>query len=477
MDRRAFFHSSALGAAGCLFGQFASAAARGGRPNIVWITAEDIGPDMGCYGNPLVQTPNIDRMAREGVRFSNAFTTAPVCSASRSAFMTGMYQTSIGAHHHRSHREDGYRLPGGVHVITQYFRDRGYFTANVTTAAPGVKGTGKTDFNFAVDRPFDGNDWVQREPGQPFFAHVNFPETHRNFEPDPARPVDPDSVDLPPYYPDHPAVREDWALYLESIQNLDRKVGAVLRRLEEDGLADNTVVAFFGDHGRAHVRGKQWLYDGGIHIPLIVRFPDGSMADSVREDMVSAIDLTRSSLELAGIEAPGAMQGRQLFAPGREEREYIVAARDRCDETVDRIRCVRTKEYKYIKNFYPERPYTQLNRYKETQYPVLRLMRKLHELGRLTPEQARFMAPTRPPEELYDLRSDPHELHNLADDPARSGVLNRMRSILDEWIVETGDRGEIPEDPAIAERYEARMKANYDERLERIRERERDWVR
>ncbi len=406
------------------------------RPNILWIIGEDLSPELGCYGDKLVRSPNLDRFASEGVRFTEAFTTAPVCSASRSGFMTGMYQTSIGAHNHRSHRRDGYRLPEGVHVITHYFRQAGYFTANIRTAAPGVKGTGKTDFNFNVEKPFDGTDWNQRGPGQPFFAQVNFPETHRNFKRAKENPVDPDKVKLPPYYPDHPIAREDWALYLDTVNYLDTKVGAVLKRLDDEGLAENTIVAFFGDHGRAHMRGKQWLYDGGIRVPLIVRFPKKFRTQRCREPgrvcncLASAIDISASSLAWAGIAIPPKMEGRPLLSAGGKKREFIVAARDRCDETADRIRCVRTKRYKYIRNFHPERPYTQQNRYKERQYPVLQLLKDLHAEGKLTPEQELFMAPRRPAEELYDLQADPHEVKNLANSPEHQAVLKDMRAKL-----------------------------------------------
>ncbi|MEB2363886.1 MAG: sulfatase-like hydrolase/transferase, partial [Bryobacterales bacterium] len=217
MKRRSFLQAAAVSS----YSMVAAAA----RPNILWIIGEDFSPDLGCYGNSLVHTPQLDRLASEGVRFSHAFVTAPVCSASRSAIATGMYQTSIGAHHHRSHRTDGYRLPAPVQVFTEYFREAGYHTSNVITAATGLRGTGKTDFNFHADRVFDGTDWQQRKPGQPFYAQVNFPETHRAFRPSPERPINRAKSIPPPYYPDHPAAREEWAMYLETAQNLDAKAG------------------------------------------------------------------------------------------------------------------------------------------------------------------------------------------------------------------------------------------------------------
>jgi len=403
ITRRRFLASAgAAGAAAMAMGAGAGASAgrKDRRPNVLWIISEDTGPEFGCYGYPLVHTPNVDRLARQGARFTNAFTTAPVCSPSRSAFMTGMYQTTIGAHHHRSHRKDGYTLPGDIHVFTKYFRDAGYFTA--------ICGKGKTDWNFKPTvKPYDSNKWEDLKANQPFFAQYQFSETHRGFKHCKAHPVDPEKVTLPPYYPDHPVARQDWALYLETVNVLDEKIGGVLERLEADGLADNTIVFYFADHGRAHVRGKQWLYDGGIHIPLVIRAPGLTEAGTVVDEMVSAIDFGPTCLRLCGIEPPQHMQGRVFLGPARDEpREFIFAARDRCDETVDRIRCVRDKQFKYIRNFMPERPWTQPNYYKLSSYPMLGLMHRLHNEGKLTPEQDRWFAPRKPDEELYDVRRD-----------------------------------------------------------------------
>jgi len=453
MNRREFMKKSAVGAGAiALAGQistFASSADERKRPNILWLIAEDLGPDLGCYGTELVKTPNIDRLASQGARYTNAFTSAPVCSPSRSAFMTGMYQTSIGAHHHRSNRDKP--LPEGVKVITDYFREAGFFTSNCSGG--NWKRSGKTDFNFKANKPFDGTDWRQRRDGQPFYAQVNFSQTHRNFKKDPEHPIDPDQVKLPPYYPDHPIARQDWANYLQCAQVLDKKVGEVLKRLEDDGLADETIVFFFGDNGRAHVRGKQFLYEGGIHVPLIIRWPGHIQPGTVVEELVSAIDFAPTCLDLAGIQPPGHMQGQIFLGPNAKTREFIVAARDRCDETYDRIRCVRTRRFKYIRNFFPNLPYTLTNLYKERQYPVLTLMKVLYAQGKLTPPQARFMASTRPYEELYDLATDPHEIHNLVEHPGYQTILNEMRGILDRWIKETKDQGQTPEDPRIAVQY------------------------
>ncbi len=457
-SRRDFLKALGLGAAvmAAPGGLFAEQMADS-RPNILWILSEDISPDLSCYGTQGVQTPNLDKLASQGIRFTNAFTTAPVCSASRSAMITGMFQTSIGVHNHRSHRDDGYTLPEPVRLITEYFRGAGYFTANVKTAAPGVKGSGKTDFNFKFKNAFDGSDWNQRKAGQPFFAQLSISMTHRgghwkNLRNQLKNPVDPAKIKLPPYYPDHPVARDDWATYLDSIQVMDGYVGKILKRLADENLADNTIVIFIGDHGRCHVRGKQWLYDGGIHIPMIVRWPGKLKAGQVCDDMVSSIDISATALKIAGVNPPRHIEGKLFLEPDANgnwrpvnQHEYIIAARDRCDETVDRIRCVRNKQYKYIRNFMPERPYTQTNAYKERSYPMLNLMKELHTQGKLTPVQALFMAPRKPDEELYDIKNDPYEINNLAASSEHQQTLKKMRAILDKWIKDTSDMGRFPE--------------------------------
>jgi N-sulfoglucosamine sulfohydrolase len=447
------------------------------RPNILWIIAEDFGPQLGCYGTTAVQTPHLDRLAEEGMRCTRAFTASPVCSASRSSFCTGMYQTSIGAHNHRSHRDDGYRLPAPVKVVTEYFRNAGYFTANVRNPAPGVSGSRKTDWNFTCDDAFDSDDWQALKEHQPFYSQVNLPHVHRMSRSSSGRvtklTVDPDKVEIPPYYPDHPITRRDMAEYLSDTELLDQSVSKILARLEQDGLSENTIVFFFGDHGQNHVRGKQWLYDDGIHIPLIIRWPGKIKGGTVNGDLINAIDFAPTSLKWAGIDPPSHMEGQVFWGEDAAERKFIVAARDRCDETVDRIRCIRTKRYKYIRNYYPERPYTQYNRYKWAYYPVLRLMHRLHGKGELTPVQERWMAQTRPAEELYDLVSDSNEIHNLASDPAYENILSGMRQELESWIAKTGDKGAIPEPPEIVEQWKREMQTWELERVERLCKEER----
>ncbi len=433
------------------------------QPNVLWIYGEDLSPDLGCYGTPAVQTPNIDRLAGEGTQFSNAFVTCPVCSPSRSALITGTYQTHFDAHNHRSNREK--LLRDDMKLITDCFREAGYFTCN--SPGPPYNRRGKTDFNFQREQPFDGIDWSERAEGQPFYAQINIPDTHRVFKPDPERPINPDDVELPPYYPDHPLTRKDWALYLESIQILDRKVGEILKRLDDEGLSENTIVFFMSDHGRAHIRCKQFLYDGGIHIPLIVRWPGNVEAGAVSDALVSGVDFTPTTLSLAGIDIPSYVQGQIFLGSEATSRDAIFAARDRCDGTDDRIRCIRTQRYKLIRNYHPELPYMQFNGYKKLQYPLWTLIRILAEKGKLSDAQQHFLQETRPAEELYDLRTDPHEINNLADDKQYDAVQNDLREKLDVWIDSTGDMGETPESDEVITYWDENMAEKFKESMEK----------
>ncbi len=428
-----------------------SAYAEHDRPNILWLVAEDFGPALGCYGAQQVSTPNLDRLASQGVRYTHAYTTAPVCSASRSAFMTGMYQTTIGAHNHRSHRDDGYRPPQGVRIISQRMHDSGYLTANIRQFPKsfGFAGTGKTDWNFVSDgQAFDTDRWSDLKGPQPFFAQINFQETHRAFHA--PKHADPANVIIPPYYPDHPITRRDMAEYFDAATELDRKVGLILDQLDADGLADRTIVVFTADHGEAHVRGKQFCYEEGLHVPLIIRWPKNTplpqqiQPRKVDHRFIEAIDLAPTFLAIAGIDKPAGMQGRNFLGDRAEApREFVFAARDRCDETVFRLRTVRDVKYRYIRNFTPDRPFLQANNYKEKQYPVWNLMKELDTAGKLNQYQKALTAPTMPPEELYDLDDDPHEIHNLATcgDPKCQEALERLRKVLDLWIEESNDQG------------------------------------
>jgi len=463
IDRRGFLKVAGAGAGILALPPWlrgAETGAGGQRPNFLWLIGDDAGPALGCYGTKEVWTPNLDRMAVEGVRYTHFYTTAPVCSPSRSAFMTGMYQTTIGAHNHRSHRDDGFQLPGGVRVLTEWFRDAGYYTANIVNMPEGVdfRGTGKTDWNFVPpEKPFDTNQWSDLAAHQPFFAQINFKEPHRAFNS--PRRADPAKVDIPPYYPDHPVTRDDMGAYLDSMTALDEKIGKVLKQLEQDGLTDNTAVIFFGDNGECHVRGKQFVYEEGLHVPLIIRWPKGLPSPahfkpgSVDDRLLMAIDLGPTMLDLSGAKIPEKMEGRPFLGDHvAPPREYVFGARDRCDETVFRLRTVRDSRYRYIRNFTPERPFLQANAYKERSYPVWNLLKELKEQGKLTPPQEVLCAPNMPEEELYDLQNDPHEITNLAKSSQHQETLKRLRTALEQWIDQTNDQGKTLEPPGVVER-------------------------
>ncbi|MGB7343957.1 MAG: sulfatase [Pirellulaceae bacterium] len=412
------------------------------RPNVVWIIADDLGPELGCYGYPDVQTPNLDRLAAGGTRFTNAFSTAPVCSSSRTAFQTGLYQTTVGGHHHNTRIKPV--LSQSMPTVTGLMQQAGYFVSNGNGTPTQETKLAKSHLNFVYDARefFDGSDWTQRAEGQPFFAQVQIKEPHRQFV---SRTREYPNAPIPPYYPEHPVTRADWGNYLASIEVLDQKVGAVLDRLDDEGLADNTLVIFFGDHGRPHVRGKQWLYDGGLHLPLIVRWPAKVPASNVDDRLVSLLDLMPTTLAAvdAAVEAnTQELPGGNLLDKDWSGHQQLFAARDRCGDAIDRIRSVRTRDFKYIRNFHPELPYLQHSGYKKLSYPVETLMKVMHAEGRF---DSLMMSKTRPEEELYDLRSDPHEMKNLASDPDHADRLAEMRAELEKWIVQTGDKGAIDE--------------------------------
>lgn len=426
------------------------------KPNILWLVAEDMGPALGCYGQKNVETPNLDQLAGDGARYTHFYTTAPVCSAARSAFMTGMYQTTIGAHQHRTKGKDKKPLPDGVRTLPAWMRDAGYFTANLKTFPQSFSFDckGKTDWNFLYNpkKEFDSADWADLKTHQPFFAQINFLETHRGFHA--SAKADPAKIELPPYYPDHPITRQDYAKYLDSATELDRKIGLVLAQLEQDGLASNTIVIFMGDNGEAHVRGKQFCYEEGFHVPLLIRWPAALTAPehfskgSVDDRLLEAIDLAPTFLALAGAPIPPKMQGKPFLGDkAGAPKEYAFGARDRCDETAMRIRAVRDVRYRYIRNFTPEVPFLAPNDYKEKAYPVWNLLKELNAAGKLTPAQAALCAPRQPGEELYDMEADPHEIQNLAksDNPDHQAALKRLRGVLEKWIEDSDDQGRIPE--------------------------------
>src|SRR5688572_16124970 len=447
---------------------FASLAAQAAgaetRPNILWFVVDDMSANLSCYGEKTIQTPNIDRLAREGTKFNHAFTTAPVCSPCRSAFITGMYQTTIGAHQHRSGRgEEKIHLPAGVEPVPAIFQRAGYFTAIGTglpsvnrqgkkakAKADGSRGLGKTDYNFEWDQKiYDSNDWAGRKQGQPFFMQVQLgggklrggSDTSARERSERAKEefgsgTDPEKVTLPPYYPSDPVLLRDWAAYLDAVRFTDKHVGDVISRLEAEGILEQTLVIFATDHGISHARGKQFLYDEGTHVPLVVRGP-GIAKGKVRDDLVELIDITPISLAAAGISIPSAMQAKNVFATEYRPREFVYAARDRCDETTERIRSVRSDRFLYIRNFHPQRTHLQPNAYKDGK-SIVQTLRALHGAGRLDPVAEKLLfSPTRPAEELYEWTTDRWQVKNLAGDATHQVTLEKLRGRLDQWMAET----------------------------------------
>mgnify|MGYP003663016974 CR=1 FL=1 len=489
------------------------------RPNILWLIADNIGPDLGCYKTPLVRTPRIDQLAAEGLRYTKAFSTVPICAPSRSAFMTGRHAISIDAQHMRSHRHDHYRLPDGIRPISQLLADDGYHTANIRLLGDKMVGTCKVDLNFEVVgsplretdadrkrrqdalaapegntvdsrvldveneiRQYHTDQWNDLKNHQPFFAQINFPIAERPGRErgpgsgwvgsqdapafgDQVHPavIDPADVEMPPYYPDHPVARKDWAGYLDCVCGLDSRVGEILDRLESDGLADNTIVVFFSDQGRIEIRGIGWCYDRGNHVPLIVRWPKSFPAPpqystgGVDARLVSLLDLAATTLAIAGSPKPDWMPRSRVFLGAESDppRKYVFTHRDRHDEVVQRIRSVRNDRYRYIRNYIPERPFLFYHGHKDAMYPVIGLLRELHPQGKLSPAAEALMKPRMPDEELYDLQNDPFEIHNLAESsqPGIRQVRDELRQAVDQWITATNDTGQELESPELVKKY------------------------
>jgi N-sulfoglucosamine sulfohydrolase len=454
------------------------------RPNILWLVGENISHDLGCYGAKNVHTPNLDRLAAEGVRFTNVFATNPACAPSRSAFMLGMYQTTTDTHHMRSHRSDDFKLPEGVRPMTHRLQDAGYTTANIKMIGERPVGTGKLDLNFVNEGPiYQSEDWAALKSKQPFFAQINSHEVEYDIydrqsarkervewvgEREHVKNATPENVTPPPYYPDHRLVREEWARYLNSVSGMDVRIGWVLDQLRKDGMDDDTIVVFFADNGRLEPRGIHWCYDSGLRVPMIIRWPKnypppaGFGAGSVNDQIISLIDVCTTTLDFAGIAKPHLMQGRVILGPRAEApRCYAFAARDRIDETVQRIRSVHESRYHYIRTFTKGPTFASLNRYKEKCFPILPLMRGMMGRGELRGAPLALMQRSGPREELYDIKADPHEISDLIDSakPDHRAALQRLRAALDTWMIETGDRGAIPEAPEVFAPFEKEMDA------------------
>lgn len=446
---------SGLGAVS--FGQTPEApSAAEARPNVVFIGAEDVSPRFGCYGDRAARTPNLDRLASEGARFDRAFTHCPVCAPSRSGMVTGMYPISFGTHHMRS------RLAKAPPRL---------FTEDLLTAGYHVRWPGKTDFNFpppahafSSRERWDDEATLKSLP-QPFFAYINFNATHEarlhgtDFEKvtrDVLPRTNPASVPVPAYLPDVPEVRRSIAEHYDTIAALDADLGRVLSLIDRAGLRENTVVVFWGDHGSGLPRGKRWCYDSGIRCPLIVRWPGKIKPGSVRSDLIATVDLAPTFIQIAGVRPPDRLHGRPMFdqdgAAPREPARYVFAARDRMDETHDRIRSARGERFHYLRNYHPERPYAQPIKYVEL-HPVMKAWRSLHERALLRGAPALFFAPRKPAEELYDTFTDPDEVVNLIDSPnhAHRAAATELRAAMDGWLGRIGDLGVLNESELVAD--------------------------
>ena len=450
-SRRDLLKTITAGLAILLLSSVATAVGKEKRPNILWLVAEDMNPWLSCYGETLIETPTFDAMAADGVRFDRAYVTAPVCSSCRSGLITGTMQTTLGIHNHRSsrsntknpaHSELGLiHLPDGVKTVPELFQEAGYATFN----------QGKTDYNFVCDTDdlYNVKDWKQAAAkGKPFFGQIQLKGgKNGKVSLDNKTPVSPDQVPVPPYYPDHPVYREMLADHYACVLGTDLSVKRILDQLEADGLADDTIVFFFSDHGMpGGLRHKQFCYEGGIHIPLLIRWPKNHRVTKpgrVVDDLVSSIDISVTSMALAGLPIPDHMEGRNVFAADYQPREYVISARDRCDYTIERIRAVTTGRYRYLRNFLTDRPYLQPQYRDDRDFTIV--WKQLYAEGKLTPEAARFVCDEKPAEEFYDLENDPHEINNLVDDPKYAAELERHRKILATWMKETDDQGQYPE--------------------------------
>jgi arylsulfatase A-like enzyme len=437
-------------------------------PNIVWLVVEDLSPVIPAFGDSTITTPTLDRLAAEGVRYPNVFSPSGVCAPSRAAIATGMYPAHIGAHHMRTGPwyardplpevfENAARFmppgvspyeavpPPEVKMHSEYLRMAGYYTSNRS----------KTDYQFrhpltAWDDSSPSAHWRNRKHGQPFFAIFNFSVTHESQiwskAEDSLWIADDLDVPVPPYLPDNQVGQRDVRRMYSNIREMDYEVGLVLAELEQDGLLDSTIVFWYSDHGGPLPRQKRLLYDSGLRVPMIIRFPGAALSGTADDQLISFVDFMPTLLSLADIEPPPHVDGRAFVGAyaADSKRRYIHAAADRFDEQYDMIRAVRDGRYKYLRNYRPEQGYYLPVAYRE-QMPVMQELLRLRDSGQLDSYQAQWFRPTKPTEELFDTDIDPHELRNLATDPVYSEKLAELRAECDRWLAEINDKGFIPE--------------------------------
>ena len=425
------------------------------QPNILWITCEDLSPILGCYGDRVANTPNIDLFAQNAVRFTNAYASAPICTPARSSLITGVYASSMGTHHLRGVVPKSDKIK----CFTEFLRERGYYCTNNV----------KEDYNFitpeeAWDESSDSAHWRNRKPEQPFFSVFNFMVTHQsqtrygieklneiNSTLDEKDRINPDDVEIPPYYPDTPIVRNNIASLYTQVHIMDKKFQEIINQLEEDGLRENTIIFFYSDHGTGLPRGKGYLHDTGIKVPLIIEFPEKykhyspAKAGAFSDELVNFIDFPPTVLSLTGIDPPKHMQGNPFLGQYKKDsNDYVVSIRDRRDEVLMFSRSIRTDKYHYIRNFLPHRPRMQRNFYSEIT-PIRQELRRLDNLGLLQLNEAWLMGDSVPVDELYDTETDPHELNNLAKEAEHLEIMELLKRNLFSWMVETKDLGLVPE--------------------------------
>ncbi|WP_044218016.1 sulfatase family protein [Flammeovirga pacifica] len=439
------------------------------KPNIVWISFEDMSPILSCYGDSTAHTPNINSLANQGVVYNNVYATAGVCAPSRSAIITGMYPISIGTNHMRTGRDimswgnSTYReekgvvdkkgnnvreysavLPKDVKCFTEFLRAEGYYCTN----------NAKTDYQFAA--PFtawDENDtkahWRNRGDDQPFFAVFNFNETHESKiwkNKDYPQTVDENIVHLPPYYPDVTEVRQDVARMYSNLELLDKRVGQIIQQLKKDGLYENTYIFLFSDHGGPLPRQKREVIASGLHVPFVIKYPQSEKVGH-SDQLISFIDLAPSVIDLAKGEIPAYLQGKSLFS---EERKYSFAARDRMDEFTSARRSVTDGRYLYVRYLENETSAYQDIGYR-TQVPTMRVLKEMYSKGTLNEVQSKWFSPLTSSEMLFDLENDPFETKNLAEDKSHQKTLKKFRSVMNKWMKKTPDRCIQPEAEMIEE--------------------------
>lgn len=426
-------------------------------PNILWVTCEDMGPHLGCYGDKFATTPNLDRLAARSLRYRVCWSNAPVCAPARTTIISGMYPPSTGSEHMRSMTQ----LPESMFMFPVYLRRLGYYCTNnvkedynlekTAPRSPLAKGAKR---GFVWDESSNKAHWKNRAPGQPFFAVFNFTITHESqIRKRPHKLIhDPAKVRIPAYHPDTPEVRHDWAQYYDNITVMDKQVGAILRELEEAGLLEDTIIFFFSDHGSGMPRNKRWPYDCGLHVPLIVSVPERFRSLASKDyapggetgRLVSFVDLAPTLLSLAGSRPPEHMQGEAFLGPhARAPRKYLHGFRGRMDERYDFVRSVRDERYVYIRNYMPHKIQGQHLDYM-WQTPTTPVWERLFKEGKLTPAQAFFWKP-RPPEELYDLDTDRDEVNNLAGSAKHEDILKRLREAHRDHVFKVRDLGFLPE--------------------------------